>query len=169
LGIQRNPYWPLNGPSFFPYRDSESRCSHCTKADAGIGRKLSGTDGTPTNKGFEETRHKLRRPTIPCESITLVAYQIGFWTLFARRPMVCSKFPMDYNSPVNRRTFRLNATLFRVQRRALSGYLVQVEIRRNRGVVVDITRCSRQAVEIREDESADTVHRGIRPASRRVQ
>ena len=76
--MQRSPYWPLNGPPFFRYRDSESRCSHCTKADVGIGPKLSGTDGIPTNKGFEETRRKLRRPTIRCESVILVTYKSDF-------------------------------------------------------------------------------------------
>ena len=39
----------------------------------------------------------------------------------------------------------------------MSCYLVQVKIRRNRGVVVDIARCARQAVEIREDEPTDAV------------
>ena len=37
-------------------------------------------DGLPTNKGFEETGHKLRRPTIPCESVCtifLVSAKIG--------------------------------------------------------------------------------------------
>ena len=41
--------------------------------------------------------------------------------------------------------------------RPLSCYLVQVEIDRNRGVVVDIARCARQAVEIGENESTDAV------------
>ena len=47
--------------------------------------------------------------------------------------------------------------MFFVQKRGLPRYLLQVEIRRNPGVVVDVARCSRQAVEICKDEPADAV------------
>jgi len=100
--MERNSYWPLNGPSSFRHRDCESRGSRCTKADVGIGPKLGGADDIPATKGFEETRRKRRRPVIPCESVRLVA--VSDWILDdigKRTATACSKLRMDYKQSCN--------------------------------------------------------------------
>jgi len=50
--------------------------------------------------GFEETKRKPTRPTIPSESVRLVT--VSDWILddiWMPTAMACYKFPMDYNSP----------------------------------------------------------------------
>src|SRR5258708_37608496 len=48
--MQRNPYWPLNGPSFFfDHRDSVTAYfTHCPSRAVGFGLKFCGADGKPT-------------------------------------------------------------------------------------------------------------------------
>jgi hypothetical protein len=50
--MQRNPYWPLNGPSFFSVPRFR-RCvfSRSTKVAVGFGVKFRGADGKPTTDG----------------------------------------------------------------------------------------------------------------------
>ena len=69
--MQRNPYWPLNGPSFFAVLIFRRGVfSRCTKVGFGFGQKFSGTDGKPTIKTLASlqrkdiqgiTRHPLER------------------------------------------------------------------------------------------------------------
>jgi hypothetical protein len=49
-GIQRNPFWPPNGPSFFfDLRDSVAvYFTHCPSRAVGFGLKLRGADAEPT-------------------------------------------------------------------------------------------------------------------------
>lgn len=81
--MQGDPYWPLNNPSFFRYRDSESRCSRYTKADVGIGPKFGGPDGIPTSTDSDGAVSE-RQPRMPfCESsrrtCSIVASIAGGW------------------------------------------------------------------------------------------
>ena len=53
--MQRNPYWPLNGPSFFfDHRDSVTvYFTHCPSRVVGFGLKFRGADGKPTTESLE--------------------------------------------------------------------------------------------------------------------
>jgi hypothetical protein len=49
LGMQRNPYWPLNGPSFFSTTEIPSQCISLTVPVAQrLRAQISGADGKPT-------------------------------------------------------------------------------------------------------------------------
>ena len=44
--MQRNPYWPLNGPSFFLTTEIPSvYFTHCPSCTVGFGLKFRGADG----------------------------------------------------------------------------------------------------------------------------
>jgi hypothetical protein len=48
--MQRNPYWPLNGPSFFSTTEIPSQCISLTVqvAQSASGSNFRGADGKPT-------------------------------------------------------------------------------------------------------------------------
>jgi hypothetical protein len=50
--MQRNPYWPLKGPSFFSVTKipSSNGFVHRHKRSVGFGLKFRGTDGKPTSE-----------------------------------------------------------------------------------------------------------------------
>lgn len=60
LGIRRNPYWPLNGPSFLPVlRIHQCISPHCSRKRRQLRPKSCGADGKPTTELFMEVKVNL--------------------------------------------------------------------------------------------------------------
>ena len=69
--MQRNLYWPLNGPSFFSTSEIPSLCFFSLhERRRRLRAKFRGADGKPTTEPFQETRVKLTRPAVNLDGWT---------------------------------------------------------------------------------------------------
>ncbi len=64
--MQRNPYWPLKGPSFFSVLKLRGCVFFLAARKVPSAQvKFRGADGRPTTEPSQETRVKLTRPRYP--------------------------------------------------------------------------------------------------------